>query len=101
MRKDWVSRNKWIFVVGPLALVGFVAAGGEIVMHLWNWLLPTLCGWQQINFWQSLGILALCRILFGRWGGGHGKCSKSECHKCECCHPATSETAINSSEVSA
>jgi hypothetical protein len=37
-------------------------------MHLWNWLLPPLFGWRQITFWQALGILALCRILFGGFG---------------------------------
>ena len=38
-------------------------------MHLWNWLLPPLFGWRQVTFWQAVGILALCRILFGRVGG--------------------------------
>lgn len=41
-----------------------------MVMHLWNWLLPTLFGWRTLTFWQALGLLALCRILFG--GLGHG-----------------------------
>jgi len=43
-----------------------------VVMLLWNWLLPALFGWRQITFWQALGLLALCRILFGglRLGGG-------------------------------
>jgi hypothetical protein len=71
MENGWVKRNKWIFFVGPLALVGFVALGGEIVMHLWNWLLPALFGWRLITFWQALGLLVLCRILFGNLGG-HG-----------------------------
>ena len=55
-----------------LAIVGialFIAIGGEIVMHLWNWLLPPLFGWRLITFWQALGILALCRILFGGVSG--------------------------------
>ena len=65
-------RRKWrlIFFI-PLALAGivlFIAIGGDIVMHLWNWLLPPLFGWHLITFWQALGILVLCRILFG----GHG-----------------------------
>jgi hypothetical protein len=47
----------------------FIFIGGEIVLHLWNWLLPPLFGWRQITFWQALGILLLCRILFGRIGG--------------------------------
>ena len=41
-------------------------------MHLWNWLLPPLFGWHAITFWQGLGLLVLCRILFGGFGG-HGK----------------------------
>jgi hypothetical protein len=71
MRDGWIKRNKWIFFVGPLALVVFVAIFGEVVMHLWNWLLPPLFGWHQVNFWQALGLLVLCRILFGGFGG-HG-----------------------------
>ena len=71
MEKNWVMRNKWIFVVGPLALVAFIAIGGEVVMHLWNWLVPALTGWRPITFWQALGLLVLSRILFGRLGG-HG-----------------------------
>ncbi len=61
---------KWIFLA-PLAIVGillFIALGGEMVMRLWNWLLPPLFGWHQITFWQALGLLALCRILFGGFG---------------------------------
>jgi len=46
----------------------FVAIGGEIVLHLWNWLLPPLFGFRQVTFWQALGMLALCRILFGGFG---------------------------------
>jgi hypothetical protein len=62
--------KKWIFLV-PLAILAiplFIAIGGEIVLHLWNWLLPSLFGWRQITFWQAVGILVLCRILFGGFG---------------------------------
>jgi hypothetical protein len=63
-------RRKWIFIA-PLAILGmlaFVFIGGELVLQLWNWLLPPLFGFRQINFWQGLGILLLCRILFGGYG---------------------------------
>jgi len=60
----------WIALVAPPALVLFVWIFGEIVMHLWNWLLPMLFGLRVITFWQALGLLTLCRILFGGWGGG-------------------------------
>jgi len=65
-------RRRWMFLA-PLAILGFllfIAIGGEVVRQLWNWLLPPLFGWPQITFWQALGLLALCRILFG----GHGFC---------------------------
>ena len=65
-------RKRLIFIV-PAAIVGmaiFIAIGGELVKLLWNGLLPTLFGWRQISFWQAVGILALCRILFGRSGLG-------------------------------
>jgi hypothetical protein len=66
-------RRRWIFLA-PLAIAGFllfIALGGEVVLQLWNWLLPPILGWRQITFWQALGMLALCRILFGGFGG-HG-----------------------------
>jgi hypothetical protein len=65
-------RKKWIFFVAPPMIVLFIAIGGEVVQQLWNWLAPTLFGWRQITFWQGLGLLALCRILFGGFSGGGG-----------------------------
>jgi hypothetical protein len=64
-------RWKWIFIppLAILAIVLFALVGGEIVMHLWNWLLPPLFGWRLLTFWQALGLLVLCRILFGGFGG--------------------------------
>ena len=65
-------RKRW-FWIAPLAIVAiplFIFVGGEVVMHLLNWLLPPLFGWRTLGFWQALGLLALCRILFG--GLGHG-----------------------------
>jgi hypothetical protein len=65
MNTKWVGR---IFLVALMVLI-FIAAGGQAVLHLWNWLLPPLFGWREITFWQAVGILALCRILFGNFGG--------------------------------
>ena len=69
-------RGRKIIWMAPLAIVGialFIVVGGEIVLRLWNWLLPSLFGWRQITFWQALGLLLLCRILFGGLGvrGSH------------------------------
>ena len=67
------SRLRRLIWITPLAILGilvFIFIGGAIIMHLWNWLLPDLFGWPRIGFWQALGLLALCRILFS--GGFHG-----------------------------
>jgi len=72
MEKTWVRRNPWIFVVAPLGIALFAWIFGELVMHLWNWLLPALFKLPQINFWQALGLLILCRILFGGFNN-HGR----------------------------
>jgi hypothetical protein len=63
-----VKRLVWIAPAAILGMVLFIFIGGEIVLHLWNWLLPPLFGWRQLTFWQALGMLALCRILFGGFG---------------------------------
>jgi hypothetical protein len=62
--------QKWI-ALGVAAIIGtllFIAIGGVIVQQLWNWLVPSLFGWRAITFWQAIGLLALCRILFGGFG---------------------------------
>jgi len=68
-------RRRWIWFA-PMAIVGvalFAFLGGEIVKLLWNWLMPEIFGWRTITFRQALGLLVLCRILFGGLGrhGGH------------------------------
>ncbi len=86
-------RKKWIFLA-PLAILAmllFVFLGGELVLHLWNWLLPPLFGWRQITFWQALGLLALCRILFGGWGGHGSGRSNFRSRMKERCEHRTSE----------
>ena len=63
-------RRKLIFLA-PAAILGIlllIAIGGGVVRLLWNWLLPAIFDWRPITFWQAVGLLALCRILFG----GHG-----------------------------
>jgi len=65
MRTKWIGKG---FLVALVILI-FIAAGGQLVLHLWNWLLPSLFGWRLITFWQAVGLLVLCRLLFGSFGG--------------------------------
>ncbi len=52
-----------ILIFVPLFIFG--------TMYLWNWLVPELFHGPIINFWQTLGLVALCKILFGGFGKGH------------------------------
>ena len=64
-----------LILFAPLVILGmviFIWVGGTVVMLLWNWLAPALFGLRLITFWQALGLLALCRILFGGFGLGGG-----------------------------
>ncbi len=48
---------------------------GEVVMRLWNWLMPSLFHLPAITFVQALGLLVLSKLLFGgfhRHSGGGG-----------------------------
>ena len=84
-----MSRRWKMIFIAPLAILGmvaFIAIGGEIVLHLWNWLLPPLFGWRLITFWQALGILVLCRVLFGgfgRHGSGRSTFRRRMKERCE------------------
>ena len=64
MRKKLI----WIAPLAILGMLAFAALGGAIVRLLWNWLAPELFGLHRITFWQAIGLLAICRILFGRFG---------------------------------
>jgi hypothetical protein len=66
---------KWFFKGICIALVvTAVAFGfGWVTMHLWNWVIPGLTGWHTIDYWHAIGLLVLCKILFGGFRkGGHG-----------------------------
>jgi hypothetical protein len=55
----------------------FITIGGFVVQLLWNWLLPDIFQLRRITVWEALGLLALCRILFGGFGKGGGTHSHS------------------------
>lgn len=74
-----MKRMRWIVLI-PIILAGialFVVLGGLVVQWLWNWLLPALFGVPRVTFWQALGLLALCRILFGGFRSHGGASSRA------------------------
>ena len=62
---------KYKLLLVPKLLVA-MALLAWIVMLLWNWIMPHLfAGSAQLDYWRALGLLVLCRILFGGLGGRH------------------------------
>lgn len=68
MRMRWFVRGLMFL---PVA-VALAALLSFVVMQLWNWLMPPLFGWHMIGFWQAVGLLILCKILFGGFRHRHG-----------------------------
>jgi len=69
MKTRGMSRRRKLLLFAPLgilAMIGFVF----LVMYLWNSILVSVIHVGIINFWQALGILVLCKILFGGFRGG-------------------------------
>jgi len=78
MRRDHHHEFRRHRMAKPLVLfVGLFLLVGLVVMTLWNAVLPALIGVKTIGFWQSLGLLALCRILFGGIGFKPGMFGKA------------------------
>ena len=67
-RQKKLKRLIWIAPAAIAGMAVFTAIGGSVVMLVWNWLAPELFGLRLVTFWQAIGLLALCRILFGGFG---------------------------------
>lgn len=80
-------RHKGFFFF-PFIALAFLLFMGGVVMWLWNAILPDLVDVHAITYWQAVGLLVLCRILFGNfrkpgpWGpsGGNGPRSHAKRH---------------------
>lgn len=73
MGRNWAGRVVKMMMFAVVFFLVFVPIFGYVVMRLWNWLMPPLFGWHVIGFWQALGLLILCKILFGGFRGGSGR----------------------------
>ena len=54
-------------------ILGAVFLAGAAVMLLWNAILPDVAGLKPLGYWQALGLLVLCRMLFGGFRFGPGR----------------------------
>jgi hypothetical protein len=73
MNSEFKHRKR--FFMFPLVALAFILGGGAAVMILWNAILPTVIpAVGMLTYIQAIGLLILCRILFGgfRGRGGYG-----------------------------
>jgi len=66
----WHKRKLLFLIFIPIIFLLLAA----VVQFLWNAILPGVAHAGIISYWQSLGLLALCRILFG---GFHHRSGRS------------------------
>ncbi len=69
---DKMRRRPWKFLLFPIIGAAVVFLVGTAVQYLWNAILPDVIGARALTFWQAVGLLVLCRLLFGGFGSGRG-----------------------------
>jgi hypothetical protein len=77
IKKRWDDVPKWAkyTLYAVLGIAGAFLLGllfGNLIMWLWNWMMPSLFGLRTIGFWEGLGLFLLAKILFGFGGSGSG-----------------------------
>lgn len=64
-----MKRDRRRFRAFPLLILAAGLVMGGAVMLLWNAVLPEVTGVKPLSYWNAVGLLALCRLLFGNFGG--------------------------------
>jgi hypothetical protein len=67
-----MTGKRFRFRINPVKMIGFLLLGalallglGALVMYLWNAILPDLVHVGEISLIKAIGLLVLCRLLFG------------------------------------
>jgi len=68
-RRFWILKGVKIAVL----IAFFIGVIGWLFMQLWNWVVPGIFGFKPLDYWHALGLLVLCRILFGGRPGFFGR----------------------------
>ena len=65
-------KKLWKVKIAVFAVVSLVAVAA-VLMWTWNWLVPDLFHGPSINFYQTLGLMLISRILFRGFHGMGGR----------------------------
>ena len=82
IKKHWDKVPNWAkyTLYAVLGIAGAFLMGllfGNLIMWLWNWLMPTIFGLSEITYWQAIGIFVLAKLIFGFGTSDHSE-SKSK-----------------------
>jgi len=70
---DHPFKKRKRFFIFPLIALAFVLGAGLVVMLLWNAIIPGLfTSAGTLTYPHAIGLLLLCKILFGGFRGGGG-----------------------------
>ena len=53
-----------VAVIAFFCGVAMLAVAIAAFQFLWNWLMPTIFGLQQITYWQAGGLMAMASLMF-------------------------------------
>jgi len=71
--RDNIRKRRSVLPAFPLIVLAFLAAGGLVVMLLWNAVVvKAIPAVLPVNYPQAVGLLVLCRLLFGGFRGRPG-----------------------------
>jgi hypothetical protein len=89
-------RSKVRFIGKAVLGLAAIAALGGVVMLLWNAVVPVAFGnTNPLDYVHALGLLALCRILFGGFRGHRGWHGRSQWRRLQAMTPDEREQFLN------
>lgn len=68
------DKRKIAFPFFPLMMIAGMLLLGLAVQLLWNAIVPVVFHASRLGYWQAVGLLVLCRILFGNFRGRQTGC---------------------------
>lgn len=64
--QDMKTKSKIVFsIISKMVIIALIVA---VIMWLWNLIIPAITNWNNINYWQALGLAVLSRLLTGHLG---------------------------------
>ena len=63
-----MKNMRWKKVLAACTFLAVFAGITAVVMLLWNAIIPAVIGWGVMSYLQAMGLMVLCRLLFGGFG---------------------------------